>query len=465
MIFKNFKNIFFIGIGGIGMSGIAEILHNMDFNIKGSDQNENSNTLRLKKMGIKIKIGHNKDNIIDSDLIVYSSAIKKSNKEIIEAKKNKIPIISRAMMLAEILRLKYSVTVAGSHGKTTTTSIISSVFEQAGLDPTIINGGIINKYNTNAKLGKGDWIIAEADESDGSFTSLPSTITLINNIDPEHLDFYKNFSSLKKSFLRYALNIPFFGFICISNDDKNIKEILKGLKDRRVISFGLSKNSNVYSENVRIILKKNIYYSCFDVRINWSKKYIIKNVFFPMIGMHNVKNALAAISVAVGLGFKRQAIKNGIKGFSGVKRRFTLIYNKKIKIFDDYAHHPVEINNVLTSLKLINKNRVIAIHEPHRYTRLNSLFNDFAESLKIADYLILLPVFAAGEKQIKGFNSRSLLKKINRENTFYASSKEKLFSQLNKILIPGDDIIFLGAGSITKLAHEFAEKIKKNGSN
>ena len=465
MIFERFKKVFFVGIGGIGMSGIAEIMHNLNFNISGSDQNENSNTIRLKKMGVKINIGHSKKDIKGSDLVVFSSAIKKNNKEIIEARKNNIPTISRAMMLAEILRLKYSITISGSHGKTTTTSIISSIFEHANLDPTTINGGIINKYNTNAKLGRGKWIIAEADESDGSFTNLPSTIGVINNIDPEHLDFYKTFDNLKNAFLTYGQNIPFFGFLCICRDDKNIQYVSKNLKNKRIISFGVSKLSNISCSNIKIVFRKNTYYSCFDVKINWLKQYNIRRIFFPMIGIHNVKNALAAISVAVGVGLSTKVIKKGIQRFSGVKRRFNLIHRNKIKIFDDYAHHPVEIKNVINSLKLVSKERIIAVHEPHRYSRVHSLFKDFIESLKIADHIILLPVFSAGEKKIKGCGSEKLVSCIGKKKSDYVPNKVKLFEKLEDIIKVGDNIIFLGAGPITKLAYEFANKIKNNESN
>ncbi len=465
MIFERYKKVFFVGIGGIGMSGVAEIMHNLNFDISGSDKNENSNTIRLKKIGVKINIGHGKKGIKGSDLVVFSSAIKKNNKDIIEARKNNIPTISRAKMLAEILRLKYSITISGSHGKTTTTSIISSIFEYANLDPTIINGGIINKYNTNAKLGKGKWIIAEADESDGSFTHLPSTIGVINNIDPEHLDFYKTFDNLKDAFLTYGQNIPFFGFLCICKDDKNIKSICKNLKNVRTISYGISKFSNISCSNIKIIFRKNTYYSCFDVRINWLKKYIIKRVYFPMIGLHNIKNALAAISVAVGVGIDTKIIKEGIQKFSGVKRRFNLIYKNKIKIFDDYAHHPVEISNVINSLKLISKERIIVVHEPHRYSRVNSLFEDFIKSLRIADHIILLPVFSAGEKKIKRFESQMLVSRIGVKKSDYVTNKLKLFKKLEDIIKVGDNIVFLGAGPITKLAYEFAKKIENNESN
>lgn len=272
MILRRFKKIYFVGIGGIGMSGIAEIMFNMNFKIEGSDINENSNTLRLQEMGIKINVGHDSKNIRTFDLAVISSAIRNKNKEILLAKNYKIPTISRAMMLSEILRFKNSITISGSHGKTTTTSLVSSIFEQAKLDPTIINGGIINKYNTNAKLGGGNWIIAEADESDGSFIFLPSTIGVINNIDPEHLDFYKNFNNLKNAFLKYAKNITFLGFLCACRDDKNVRQILKNLKDKRVITFGISKLSNVRCTNVRIVAKEELFYSCFDVEVSWIKK-------------------------------------------------------------------------------------------------------------------------------------------------------------------------------------------------
>ncbi len=457
------KKIYFIGIGGIGMSGIAEILYSMGFNISGSDIQENNNISRLKKLGIEVKIGHNKKNIIESDLVVYSSAIKKENVELKKAKSLNLPILTRAKMLAEIMKLKSSITIAGSHGKTTTTSIIACLLEEGKLDPTVINGGIINKYGTNAKLGKGKWIVAEADESDGSFIFLPSTICLINNIDPEHLDFYKNFNKLKDSFLLYARHVPFFGFISLCIDHKNVKSLLKSLADKTVVSYGFSNEANVHPINVKINEINGIYYSQFDVILNFKKIRVIKSVKIPILGDHNIRNTLGAISIGVNLGLKNQQIKSALKKFKGVKRRFTLVLkNNKNKIFDDYAHHPKEIIATLETLKKITLGKIIAIHEPHRYSRLKELYNDFTSSFDDSHILFILPVYPAGEKKLINYTSQKLVSSIRKNNkeAFYSESNKKLFDKIYKFLKPDDNVIFLGAGPITKLAYDFGDYLK-----
>ena len=460
------KNIYFIGIGGIGMSGIAEILNEMNFSITGSDISENQNTNRLKKLGIKIYIGQKKENINNVDMVVVSSAIKQNNPEFIKAKSLAIPILPRAKMLSEILHLKSSITIAGSHGKTTTTSLVASLFEEAKLDPTVINGGIINTYKTNAKLGKGEWIIAEADESDGSFTYLPSTICLVNNIDPEHLDYYGSFKKLKTAFLNYVEKIPFYGFASLCIDHKDVREIMKSLKNKKIITYGFSKKANFSIKNNSIKELDGIFYNKFDVIVDFKKKYEIKDIFFPMLGKHNLQNALGAISIASNIGISDKNIKEGLKNFRGVKRRFTLV--KKInsnKIFDDYAHHPREISATLLALKQITKGKVIAIYEPHRYSRLENLFDDFTNCFNDANFLLILPVFGAGEKKRKDFNSQKLVKFINNKmstNAFLIKDKSKLFKKISSFLEPHDNIVFLGAGPITKLANLFPEYLEEN---
>ena len=466
MFVEKFKKIYFIGIGGIGMSGIAEILNNMNFQVEGSDLNENSNTKRLRNLGIRINISHCAHNIKKSevDLIVYSSAVKKNNIELCEGKKLQIPIISRAMMLGQILRLKSSVTIAGSHGKTTTTSLVSNLLEEAGMDPTVINGGIINNYKTNAKLGKGNWIIAEADESDGSFDCLPSTICLINNIDPEHLDYHKSFENLKNAFVSYASKIPFFGFIAACTDDSNVELILKKLRDKKILTYGFKKNANVSCNNIKIKKIKGNFFSNFDVSVNLNKQYSIKNILFPMIGNHNILNALGAISIAIGIGIKKKYILSGLKKFNGVKRRFSILCkDKNFLVLDDYAHHPKEIYETLNALRLITKGRIIAIHEPHRFSRVKSLFEDFSKCFKNADLLYLLPVYPAGEKKIKGVSSDALKKKIDNCDVLSLKDSRELFCSLKNNKKPNDSIIFLGAGPVTKIAHNFVEFLEKNG--
>ena len=460
------KNIYFIGIGGIGMSGIAEILHEMGFKISGSDISENYNIVRLKKLGIKINIGQFKKNISNIDLVVISSAIKSTNNELKESLRQKIAVIPRAKMLAEIMRLKSSITVSGSHGKTTTTSLIACLLEQAKLDPTVINGGIINKYGTNAKLGKGDWIIAEADESDGSFIFLPSNICLINNIDPEHLDYYKSFEKLKQAFLRYAQNVPFYGFVCLCIDHENVREIQSRLFDKNIVTYGLSPKADFFPKNVKLVQRKKNYYTSFDVMINQKKKYELKNLLIPSLGIHNLKNVLGAISVAINIGIKKSDIKKALLNFKGVKRRFTLVYsNNNNKVFDDYAHHPIEISATLSAMREITKGKIIVIFEPHRYSRLKELFSDFVKCFKNSDVLFVLPVFPAGEKKIKSYTNKYLVNSIlnnnNNKNIFCVDKPLPLFNNIKKVLLPNDNVIFLGAGPITKLAYLFSDYLDK----
>ena len=460
------KKIYFIGIGGIGMSGIAEILHEIGFKVSGSDISNNINIIRLKKLGVKINIGQEKKNIKNVDLIVTSSAIKNDNNELKESIKQKIPIIPRAKMLAEILRLKSSITIAGSHGKTTTTSLVACLLDQSNLDPTVINGGIINRYGANAKLGKGKWIVAEADESDGSFIFLPSTICLINNIDPEHLDYYKDFNKLKKSFLRYAQNIPFYGFISLCIDHKNVKEIYSKLFNKNLVTYGISPKADIYPENIILKNVKGEFFTTFDVVINKKKKRYIKNVIIPILGEHNLRNTLGAISIAINIGINNTNIKKALKNFKGVKRRFTLVSNiNNNKIFDDYAHHPTEILATLSALKKISEKKIIVVFEPHRFSRLKELYREFISCFSYADYLYILPIFAAGERKIKNFTNENLAHSIiknGKKETYAINTQKDLFNNLLKVIEPKDNIIFLGAGPITKLAYQFSDFLKRD---
>ena len=459
------QKIHFIGIGGIGMSAIAKILFQKGFKISGSDQNENLIIKDLRKKGVKVFKCHSISNVDDADIVVYSSAIRKNNVELKAAKKRKIPIFSRAMMLAEVMRLKSSITVAGSHGKTTTTSLIACIFENAGLDPTVINGGIINSLGANAKLGDGKFIIAEADESDGSFTLLPSTIGIINNIDLEHLDFYKNIDEIKKVFVKYAEKIPFYGFLCICNDDKNSKSIIKYLKSKPIITFGISESSDFRAQNVKT-LENSI--SSFDISINFKQKRIVKNVKVPLIGKHNILNALCAFSVCFQLNIPIKKISEGLRKFSGVKRRFSILNkNTKSLIIDDYAHHPNEIKTTLESLKKITKNKIVAIFEPHRYTRINALLREFLQSFSKADFIFILPIYSAGEKNIKKMTNLKLEKlfknKFKKKKIIKAvDSEDYLFNDLKNLYKNENNIIFLGAGLSTNIAQRFSIYIKLN---
>ena len=461
------KKIHFVGIGGIGMSAIAEILFKKKFIVTGSDINKNLITKRLSRNGIKVFYKHSSNNIIDSDIVVYSSAIKSSNIEIKTAKKKKIPLYSRAMMLAEVMRLKPSITVSGSHGKTTTTSLIASILLNSGCDPTIINGGIINNINANAKLGDGQWIVVEADESDGSFTMLPSTVGVINNIDFEHVDFYKNIKEVKNSFIKYAERIPFYGFLAINNDDNNIRSILNKIKQTKIFTYGLSKSSNFYAENIKTIKKENDFYTCFDIVSNFRKKNSTKNFLVPLIGNHNVLNSLCAYTVAKGLKISDFQIKKALREFKGVKRRFSIIHqNNKNMIIDDYAHHPREISVTLEALKSITTGKLITIFEPHRYSRIKNLISEFVKSFQCADMIFILPVYQAGEKVNKNINSVYLSKifrnKYKNKIIDPVINQDSFFKNLNKIISNGDNIIFLGAGKSSKVANSFKENLKKN---
>ena len=463
-MFEKKKNIHFIGIGGIGMSAIASILSEKGFKISGSDLSRNYITEKLKKKKIKVFDKHLESNLNNVDIVVHSSAIKPNNKELKFAKKKKIPIFTRAMILADVMRLKSSITVSGSHGKTTTTSLISTILESSNFDPTIINGGIINGLDINAKLGKGEWIIAEADESDGTFMFLPSTIGIINNIDLEHLDFYKDLNHIKESFIRYAKNIPFFGMLFLCEDDKNVREIKKKLNEKKTISYGLSSQANFSAINIKTFIKKNCFFTQFDLVEKFNKKKIIKNFVVPLIGKHNVQNCLASISLSKYLDISYSQIKKSLKTFQGVKRRFSvLVNNGKNLIVDDYAHHPSEIKVTLESLKLISKERIIAIVEPHRYSRLSSLLKDFIDSLRYADSIYLLPIHSAGEINKREINNEIFCKKLKKyfpkKQILQIKNQGQFFKALKSDFCPGDNIIFLGAGKSSSIANEFCRHL------
>ena len=459
------KHIHFVGIGGIGMSAIAQVLYQKGFKVSGSDISENLITKKLKKK-IKIFYSHNPSNVNNADILVHSSAINRNNAEIKSALKKKIPIFSRAMMLAEIMRLKSSITVAGSHGKTTTTSIIASILEYSGYDPTILSGGLINGLEINAKLGKGEWIVAEADESDGSFVFLPSTIGVINNIDFEHVDYYKNIKDLKKSFLKYVNNIPFYGFIALGIDSKNVNEIKQKIHGKKIVTFGLSNHADFKAINIKTLKKKESFFTSFDLEDKFQKK-IIKNFVVPLLGEHNIKNILASISITRGLKIPYSKIKQSLKNFEGVKRRFSIIYRKNNNlVIDDYAHHPVEISSTITSLRSITKKKIITVFEPHRYSRLSEMFEQFLNSLSKSDEIFILPVYNAGEKKINKIDSsylfNKLRKKYKNKYIYLSSDIKKTFNVLKKNISPGDNVIFLGAGLSSRFAYNFSDFLLKN---
>ncbi len=444
--------VHFVGIGGIGMSGLAQVMKNMNFKIQGSDQNKNKNTTNCSKLGINVFIGHAKKNIKNATIIVKSSAIKQSNVEIKQAKKKKIPIYTRAEVLADVVSLKKNIIITGSHGKTTTTSLVGKILVDQKLDPTIINGGVINSFKNNAKLGKGDWSILEADESDGSFLKLPINYSIVTNIDLEHMDYYKNFKNLEKAFTRFINKTPPIGKSLVCIDDKNIKKIVKKIKNKNILFYGFDKKANYRISNVRY----HINYSLFDLNFKNSKnkKIKIKNINLKLIGEHNVLNATSAIAVCLNLGVKINVIKRSLKNFSGVQRRMTKILVKnKNEFFDDYAHHPTEIKSILESINAVYRDRkIISVFEPHRYSRVSLLKNEFSKSFKKSDLVLICPIYAAGEKKMN-FNQLDLAKLISRNsNTQVIIIKEEkeLSNYFKKNLLNDEIIIGMGAGSISK---------------
>ncbi|WP_425363709.1 UDP-N-acetylmuramate--L-alanine ligase [Candidatus Tisiphia endosymbiont of Hybos culiciformis] len=459
----------FIGIGGIGMSGIAEILHNLGYKVQGSDVAENYNTKRLENNGIKVFLGHHAQNITDVSYVVVSSAINKDNPEVQEALRRKIPIIRRAEMLAELMRLKCSVAISGSHGKTTTTSLVACLFEAAGLCPTLINGGIINNRSTNAYLGSGDYLIAEADESDATFIHIPATIAVITNIDPEHLDFYHDFDSLIKAFRSFVTNLPFYGFAVACIDHQVVRKLVNDIVERRIITYGIdSDDANIQAFNLNF----DVGSSTFDVRIslpNVNGVTTIERITLPTPGRHNILNALAAIAIAVELDFGIKIIKNGFNSFKGIKRRFSKVaeYNNAT-IIDDYAHHPEEVKATLaTARNIANKrnSKVIAIFQPHRYSRVKYLFDDFVTCFFDADQLYITDIYAAGEQPIDGITGRDLVNKIKNTKSHamvsFIENHEDIAGIIAKEAMPNDIIIMMGAGSISAWANNLHQQFTR----
>ena len=463
---ENLGVIHFIGIGGIGMSGIAEILVQSGYLVQGSDIKASNNTKRLEKLGIEVFIGQRKSNILNANIIVVSTAISKNNIELVEAKKIFLPIVHRAEMLGELMRLKQSIAIAGTHGKTTTTSLIAKMIEENGMDPTIINGGIISSLDSNARMGKGDWMVVEADESDGSFTKLNPTAAVITNIDLEHLDFHKNEKNLELAFFNFLSSIPFYGFICLCTDHPRVQKLISKLEDKKVITYGLSANADVRATN--IIYNNNKMNFTLSISNRRELEISSYEIEFSMIGIHNIQNALATIATGIELKIPIEKIKNTLKTFTGVQRRFQNVGNfKNTTIIDDYGHHPVEINAALAAARLLApKSKIISIFQPHRYSRIKDLFNDFCSCFNDADYVFLLDVYPAGEEPLKGFESTDLkngLLKYGHKNVSYIESKKALIRETLKIISPHDIIICLGAGSITKIANTL-EKELHNGS-
>jgi UDP-N-acetylmuramate--alanine ligase len=452
--------IHFVGIGGIGMSGLSLIMKGKGFKVQGSDLSLNKNVERLKKEKIKIFIGQKKQNLKDATIVVVSSAIKKNNPEIIEAKRKNLPIIKRGKMLAHIVSLMKNIVVVGSHGKTTTTSLITSIFQTTKIDPTIINGGVINSIKNTAKLGKSDWSILEADESDGSFIHIPPTYSIITNIDREHMDFYKSMEDLKKYFVEFIEKVPSFGksFICL--DDKINNELVKRLKGKNFYTYGLNSKSNFLIKNI----KRSMKFSEFDLLVNLpnKKKIIIKKIRIPLLGIHNIRNSVAAAAVAITVGISVSDIKRGLLKFKGVQRRFNKIFTYNgVDFFDDYAHHPTEIKVVLEGVnKVYEGYDKICVFQPHRISRLKDLKNEFSFAFKDADTVILCPIYAAGEKIRLGFNYLNFAKQLiknSKVKLFLVKDNIQLAKFLKKNIYGKKIVIGMGAGSISNWMRKLPE--------
>ncbi|MES2215050.1 MAG: UDP-N-acetylmuramate--L-alanine ligase [Pseudomonadota bacterium] len=464
----NLGAIHFIGLGGIGISGIAEVMHNLGYIVQGSDLAENANTQRLSALGIKTFIGHSKDNIGRASYVVISSAVKPDNPEVIEAMRLNIPVLRRAEMLAELMKFKTSVAISGSHGKTTTTSLVACMFEAAGLAPTVINGGIINNKSTNAYLGSGDYLIAEADESDATFIKIPSTIAVITNIDPEHMDYYHDFDTLIKAFESFVTNLPFYGFAVACIDHKVVAGLVSRIKGRKIITYGIdSDNANVQAFNIRTDINSSTY----DVRIKLQTlggAIIIENITLPTPGRHNVLNSLAAIAIAAELDFGIKVIMEGFQSFQGVKRRFTKTGEwNGVSIIDDYAHHPIEVAATIgTARGVVERTggKVIAVFQPHRYSRLQSLQEDFSKCFKEADILYLAEVYAAGEQKIEGITSEVLANEVKKISpgmqVEVLKAPEDLPQIISSIGKSGDIVLIMGAGTSTKWAASLPQDLR-----
>ena len=448
--------IHFVGIGGIGMSGIAEVLHNLGYRVQGSDASDSANVKRLSEKGIAVSIGHDAKNLGDAEVVVVSTAIRRDNPELMAARERRIPVVRRAEMLAELMRLKTCVAIAGTHGKTTTTSLVATLLVAGHFDPTVINGGIINAYGTNARLGDGEWMVVEADESDGTFLKLPADVAVVTNIDPEHLDHFKTFDAIKDAFRTFVENLPFYGFAVMCLDHPTVQELVGRIEDRRIITYGENPQADVRLLDVDLTGGRSRF--SIALRDRKSKKMTrIDGLELPMPGHHNALNATAAIAVAYHLGMSPDAIRDGLKSFGGVKRRFTKTGTwNGAAIFDDYGHHPVEIAAVLKAARASTTGKVIAIVQPHRYTRLSALFDQFATCFNDADCVIVADTYAAGEQPIAGADRDSLvagLKAHGHRHVMALPDATALAGLVRPLAGAGDYVICLGAGNITQWAY------------
>ena len=456
--------IHFTGIGGIGMSGIAEILHDMGYEVQGSDSAENANVQRLRDKGITIMVGQQAANIANATIVVVSTAIKADNPEVMEARRRFLPVVHRAEMLGELMRLRWSVAIAGTHGKTTTTSLVATLLDAGGIDPTVINGGIITGWGSNARLGESDWMVVEADESDGSFSRLNPTVAVVTNIDPEHLDHHGDFDNLKAAFRQFVASIPFYGFATLCIDHPVVQRMMPEIPERRLITYGLSASADIRATNLTASDEGMRFDVMISRRIDAGME-MIPDVLLPMLGEHNVLNCLAAISVALEMGISDQAIRDGLKNFRGVGRRFEFKGSADgIMVIDDYGHHPVEIEAALSAARMLKpENKVIAVVQPHRYSRLQDLFADFCGCFNDADAVLVADVYAAGEAPIDGVDKDGLVAGLmahGHPRPEALTSPETLAEQVLAIAGPGDLVICLGAGSSTSWAAELPQQLE-----
>src|SRR6476661_4098844 len=455
--------VHFVGIGGIGMSGIAEVLNNLGYTVTGSDVADNANVKRLREKGVKVAIGHKAENLDGADVVVVSSAIKRDNPEMIAARARRLPVVRRAEMLAELMRLKRCVAIGGTHGKTTTTSLVAALVDAGGFDPTVINGGIINAYGTNARLGAGDWMVVEADESDGTFLKLPADIAIVTNIDPEHLDHFRTFDAVQDAFRAFIENVPFYGFAVMCTDHPVVQTMVGKLEDRRILTYGENPQADVRLADLDHFNGESRFSVMFRDR-EGKTTHTIDKLTLPMPGRHNALNATAAVAVAHALGLKSEAIRKALASFGGVKRRFTKVgeWNGAV-IIDDYGHHPVEIAAVLRAARESAKGQVIAVMQPHRYTRLRDLFEQFCTCFNDADTVIVAPVYPAGEQPIPGADRDALvsgLRAHGHKQAIPLEGPEQLAPLIKRLARPGDYVVCLGAGSITQWAYALPAELK-----
>jgi UDP-N-acetylmuramate--alanine ligase len=460
---KDIGTIHFVGIGGIGMSGIAEVMHNLGYSVQGSDVAEGYVVQGLRSRGIAVTIGHDAENLGDAAVVVVSTAITRTNPEVEAAYQRRIPVVRRAEMLAELMRLKSTIAVAGTHGKTTTTSMVAALLDAGGVDPTVINGGIINQYGSNARLGDSEWMVVEADESDGSFLRLDGTYAIVTNIDPEHLDHYGSFDRAKDAYVEFVENVPFYGAALLCLDHPEVQAIIPRVRDRRIVTYGFAASADVRGVNVTPGHGGNRFEAIIRNRDGTTRS--IEGIELPMPGRHNVQNALAAIGVALELGIPDATIQQGFAKFGGVKRRFTKVGEVNgVTIIDDYGHHPVEIRAVLAAARESAEGKVIAVVQPHRFTRLGNLMDEFAQAFNDADMVYVTPVYAAGELPIDGVSSDALVENVQRRGhraVAAIETEDALARTLAGVIQPKDMVICLGAGDITKWAANLAGAIEE----